>query len=756
MKIIQKIKHNIKSLFSILIILATFFMCVGYASINSITTTISGDIIVPAQEGINISNVSYIPTSTEGSTSQKINYYVATFFESEITLDNNVDSTITYEVSVYNNSLKNYIFIGALADKSDPNSYSNSNITYNLNGITEYDTTILPNETVTFTITFKYSGTDISANTLKSKINFRFKEIPILELSNENETYTLENIYPDYEPQEYQFTVSNYNAESRNNVPLNYYFETTISSPLSAKIYDADGNEVTGNINISGNGTDVIDNTYTLKIYWDDSNPIENIAYNSSDYAEKEFVCNVALKAKTVDEEYLDYEIIKEFNTNITTAPLNFNIDTETNIGMEKTKATLPISITNFNSNNEYNNYNINYEITITGNDKFTYSIDSETASIFTRTLTGNKTTTDSFEIDFNADIYSLLESESTTLTIRITEPYVKEIILPVTVNLQVLDVRFDANGGTVTPTSLTTYKGMTYGTLPTPTWTGHTFDGWFTSAEGGTQVTDTTEATLGNQTQTLYAHWTSRLLSDQVEPGQLVNYDVGYSNVSVLFKTTTLNVSSGYTGWKVLDVVGTGDDKYVTLISSGIPLTYKCPYTTSDSSVATTCETSLTTNFFSTAIASSLTNYKFYRNGFTGVSTIAGLKTAFKNNQYTQLDSSGNPIVHAVTKSDIDGSLATTAEINGTDPVVIGNLTDFRTNTLFGITSTSSTYGYVPWYIATKTETYYLWASYTQGYVVYTNSSYEHGIRPVVALKATTETTGQSNGVWQLSAVSE
>ena len=68
--------------------------------------------------------------------------------------------------------------------------------------------------------------------------------------------------------------------------------------------------------------------------------------------------------------------------------------------------------------------------------------------------------------------------------------------------------VSYDANGGTVNPT----YKDMSYfdtvyGTLTTPTKSGYLFKGWYTQAEGGTEVTSTT--TITNFTgHTLYAHW--------------------------------------------------------------------------------------------------------------------------------------------------------------------------------------------------------------------------------------------------------
>ena len=77
--------------------------------------------------------------------------------------------------------------------------------------------------------------------------------------------------------------------------------------------------------------------------------------------------------------------------------------------------------------------------------------------------------------------------------------------------------VSFDADGGSVTPTSQIKLFGSTYGkasdgtsdeALPTPTKEGHTFGGWWTGAGGtGSEVTDaTTVATASNHT--LYAKW--------------------------------------------------------------------------------------------------------------------------------------------------------------------------------------------------------------------------------------------------------
>ena len=67
--------------------------------------------------------------------------------------------------------------------------------------------------------------------------------------------------------------------------------------------------------------------------------------------------------------------------------------------------------------------------------------------------------------------------------------------------------VTFDANGGTVDPTSKSVVYNSTYGTLPTPVRTGYTFDGWYTSKTSGTNITANSKVTIVAN-QTLYAHW--------------------------------------------------------------------------------------------------------------------------------------------------------------------------------------------------------------------------------------------------------
>lgn len=67
--------------------------------------------------------------------------------------------------------------------------------------------------------------------------------------------------------------------------------------------------------------------------------------------------------------------------------------------------------------------------------------------------------------------------------------------------------ITFNAGGGSVTPASAITGADGKLSSLPTPTRSGsYRFDGWFTAASGGTQITT---ATVFTADQTVYAHWT-------------------------------------------------------------------------------------------------------------------------------------------------------------------------------------------------------------------------------------------------------
>ena len=69
--------------------------------------------------------------------------------------------------------------------------------------------------------------------------------------------------------------------------------------------------------------------------------------------------------------------------------------------------------------------------------------------------------------------------------------------------------VTFDANGGTVGTGSKQLSYGSTYGTMPTPSYTGYTFDGWYTGTTGGILITTDSIVSLTDD-HVLYAHWSA------------------------------------------------------------------------------------------------------------------------------------------------------------------------------------------------------------------------------------------------------
>jgi len=66
--------------------------------------------------------------------------------------------------------------------------------------------------------------------------------------------------------------------------------------------------------------------------------------------------------------------------------------------------------------------------------------------------------------------------------------------------------VTLHANGGLVPPTSVTTGADGKLASLPTPTRSSYSFDGWYTEKNGGTKVTTDT---VFSANTTVYAHWT-------------------------------------------------------------------------------------------------------------------------------------------------------------------------------------------------------------------------------------------------------
>lgn len=120
----------------------------------------------------------------------------------------------------------------------------------------------------------------------------------------------------------------------------------------------------------------------------------------------------------------------------------------------------------------------------------------------------------------------------------------------------------FNPMGGTVSPRYIIVMKGSTYGSLPTPTYSGATFQGWYTKETSGTKVTSSSK--VPNSDHILYAHWSgvtptnSHLLT--FDPaGGTVSTPTRVVNEGAAYGTLPTPTRSGYTfvEWRTAPFLG-------------------------------------------------------------------------------------------------------------------------------------------------------------------------------------------------------
>jgi len=87
----------------------------------------------------------------------------------------------------------------------------------------------------------------------------------------------------------------------------------------------------------------------------------------------------------------------------------------------------------------------------------------------------------------------------------------------------------FNANGGKVGTKSKKLATKKTYGTLPKPTRSGYTFEGWFTAKKGGKKVSKTTKMPAKNVV--VYAQWKKQRTLNADEKKLVGSYTYGSSS---------------------------------------------------------------------------------------------------------------------------------------------------------------------------------------------------------------------------------
>ncbi len=513
------------------IFIASLFLGVGYSQVTDINLNISGNATAEAEKELLITNVAYISNNNANPGDSIIRDTYQTLMHSTITLGNTLSSSITYQVTIRNNTDSTAIYDTAVYSASL--GYDNTDIEFEISGLNHGDA-INSGEQKQFNITFKYNSslTNITNNELNSYIRFDFNtSTNVARIGNTYYT-SLQNAI-DAAPNNTQTTIlllrdtseeitvpngkniilnlQAYMVSNSGNTPVFYnYGIMTVSNgniTTNAATNGAFNNGDTGVLTINGTRIDVTGGRQALY----NNNGIVTITGNAhleSVATERAAVSNLEDGTMTILSGTIistgsdgianegDLIIGTEDGSVNTSSPsirgVEYGIKTTTNIsfydGIVKGKVDA------FDNRNKVSNVESGYSL----------AISSET-------------------IGGNVYIIGYLAQQSKEVT-------------------------FNPNGGTVSETTRYVETGHAVGALPTPTYAGHTFEGWFTDPNSGTQVTDSTIIT-GDIV--FYAHWA---LSPVARIG-----DVNYATIQAAVNAAPNNTQTTIT-------ILTDTSEYITI----------------------------------------------------------------------------------------------------------------------------------------------------------------------------------------------
>lgn len=166
-------------LFPIVILFISTMMAIGYAAVNSISLSYAGEATAKAVSGVFITQTNYKSNNNADSTNSRIvNAYQTTLNSKIILSESDINSTLTYSITIYNSKPYPMAYDGTTYILGE-DTYSNESIGFSIDGMTLGEV-IQPNQDKTFTITFSYQNTTITDNKLNSIINFKFVAVPTI------------------------------------------------------------------------------------------------------------------------------------------------------------------------------------------------------------------------------------------------------------------------------------------------------------------------------------------------------------------------------------------------------------------------------------------------------------------------------------------------------------------------------------------------------------------------------------------------
>ncbi len=327
-------KH-ITNYFLLLILIATLFMSIGYASINNITMDINGTVSAKAQEGVFITDVELNELYTNYvEVDLNSHIEISTIFDSKIVLSpNNKDSQISYDITFYNNYSYPVYFYDVLRKFNIPEgANTNDDIIYEVN-INKNDE-ILSKASKTITIIFKYKDTikneleQIENNVLNYYANFEFSSKNIWKfvgVSGDSQANVNISSVPNYK----NLTKDNFYFDLVSVTLPGYIYGTvkfTDSYNSSTGIYSINRNSVYGDGTLSFSGNLYVSNEtpkllgtykggYVTEI---DCTKIENYQY----LTESNFLLD-AVEVLIPEPAIGTTEYTKEYNQNTGTLIIN-------------------------------------------------------------------------------------------------------------------------------------------------------------------------------------------------------------------------------------------------------------------------------------------------------------------------------------------------------------------------------------------------------------------------------------------------
>ena len=172
-------------LYTSLLIIATLFLGIAYATIANVDLYISGDALIMPNESIDIISATYKDSSNADLENSKVSMATKTVMKNTVMLEKDKSAFLTLHIEMQNNTSKDLYFIETIKNDNFYKNYDglvNTQIVFELNGLKKFDKIEKNGGKANFDLTFKYNVEDASeienANRyLDSYLNFRFREI---------------------------------------------------------------------------------------------------------------------------------------------------------------------------------------------------------------------------------------------------------------------------------------------------------------------------------------------------------------------------------------------------------------------------------------------------------------------------------------------------------------------------------------------------------------------------------------------------